>query len=241
MVSASREPAVLQYGARIFVQYCLGCHSLSFVHYRDLQSMGISAQNVQSVFVPYHGHRADAMLSALSDRDAQQWFSGVVPPDLSLESRFRGVRWLYEFLTAFYRDSEQPMGWNNAVLPSVRMPNVFYAEQGSRERTCVQDHRMPASEQWVRESMLMDSAGNRYSSLVKLDHAVYPEVTCHFGKSVGGSMNDQQYHHMVYALVSFLAYVAEPYVALREKVGFCILPFLLLLSFLLYCLVRRCR
>ena len=57
----------------------------------------------------------------------------MVPPDLSVIARSRGVDWLYTYMRSFYRDPTTPTGWNNTVFPNVAMPHVLWQLQGARE------------------------------------------------------------------------------------------------------------
>ena len=41
------DPAALQNGAKLFVNYCLNCHGLSFVRYNRLTELGLTDQQVR--------------------------------------------------------------------------------------------------------------------------------------------------------------------------------------------------
>jgi ubiquinol-cytochrome c reductase cytochrome c1 subunit len=84
-------------GARLFGDYCAGCHAL---RYFDKHPVSMPAE------------------------DARRWF-GQVPPDLSLIATTRGRDWLMAYLGGFYPDAHQPFGTNNALLPGLMMPNPF--------------------------------------------------------------------------------------------------------------------
>lgn len=118
----------LQRGARLFVNFCLGCHSAQYVRYnrigRDLQLS--DDQLVNNLM--FTGERPfDTMTIAMPSEDAANWF-GKVPPDLSLMSRARGTDYLYTFLRSFYIDENGAS--NNKVLPMTSMPNVLWELQG---------------------------------------------------------------------------------------------------------------
>ncbi len=41
------DPAALQNGAKVFVNYCLNCHGASFVRYNRLTELGLTEQQVR--------------------------------------------------------------------------------------------------------------------------------------------------------------------------------------------------
>ncbi len=115
----------LQNGAKLFVNYCLGCHSAKYVRYeRIAQDLEIDLEDLQANLM-FTGEKAgDPLTIALSPDMAKQWF-GAAPPDLSLEARLRGSDWVYGYLTGFYADESRPFGYNNKVFPLVGMPHVM--------------------------------------------------------------------------------------------------------------------
>src|SRR6202167_3345912 len=102
----------LQRGARNFMNYCSGCHSLTYVRYNRL---------AQDLKIPEHELTANLMftstkpfdgINSAMPADAADWF-GKQPPDLSLIARERGVDYLYSYLKGYYVDNTRPWGVNN--------------------------------------------------------------------------------------------------------------------------------
>ncbi len=126
------DEASLQRGARIFVNYCLSCHSASYMRYNRMgRDLGISDELVKENLLFAAEKVGDPMKAVMPKDDAKLWF-GVAPPDLSLIARSRKPAWLYTYLRSFYRDSRSPSGWNNTVFPHVAMPHVLYEWQGDQ-------------------------------------------------------------------------------------------------------------
>ncbi len=122
----------LQRGARIFVNYCLSCHSASYMRYNRMgHDLGISDELVKENLLFAADKVGDLMKAVMPADDAKDWF-GVAPPDLSDEARYRGPDWIYTYLRSFYRDPKTISGWNNVVFPHVAMPNVLYEWQGEQ-------------------------------------------------------------------------------------------------------------
>lgn len=122
----------LQRGAKLFMNYCSGCHSLKFVRFNTMaKDIGIvdSSNQVLEKAVKenliFSGDKVgDVIETAMAKADGANWF-GISPPDLSLEARLRGANWIYTYLRNFYADPSKTWGVNNRVFPDVAMPNVL--------------------------------------------------------------------------------------------------------------------
>ena len=120
----------LQRGARIFVNYCTGCHSAAYMRYNRIGAdLGISEEVLKSNFMFGTDKTGNTMDSAMKGPDAIRFF-GVAPPDLSVIARSRGADWLYEYFLTFYRDPARPTGVNNLKFKDVAMPHVLWELQG---------------------------------------------------------------------------------------------------------------
>ena len=119
-------------GAKTFVKYCLGCHSLKHIRYQRIAlDFGIDEKKMLSDIAPQGATIYEQMHTAMNAHDSQKWF-GVQPPDLSLIARSRGADWLYTYLKSFYVDPTKPLGANNLIFKDVGMPNVFWQLQGEQ-------------------------------------------------------------------------------------------------------------
>lgn len=119
----------LQNGAKLYINYCLGCHSAKYVRYeRIAQDLEIDIDNLKNNLMFTGEKVGDPLTIALPPEQAKTWF-GATPPDLSLEARLKGADWVYAYLTGFYHDESRPFGYNNKVFPSVGMPHVLEGMQ----------------------------------------------------------------------------------------------------------------
>ena len=131
------DQAALQNGAKIFVNYCLSCHGLSFVRYNRLTELGLSEQQVRENLMFTADKIGEQMRVAARPAEQKQWF-GVNPPDLTLVARARasgdgsGADWLYTYMRSFYRDDQRQTGWNNTLFANVGMPHVLWELQGQQ-------------------------------------------------------------------------------------------------------------
>jgi ubiquinol-cytochrome c reductase cytochrome c1 subunit len=133
------DTASLQRGARIFVNYCLSCHSAAYMRYNRMgHDLGISEELVKENLLFAADKVGDLMKAVMPPDDAKLWF-GVAPPDLSLITRARKPAWVYTYLRSFYRDPESHSGWNNVVFPHVAMPHVLNEWQGDQRAVFKKD------------------------------------------------------------------------------------------------------
>ena len=124
----------LQNGAKLFINYCVSCHSAEFMRYnRMAKDLGLSTEMVEKNLMFASDKIGDTMTIAMRPDDAEQWF-GVPPPDLSVISRSKGVDYLYSFLNGFYADPSRPTGVNNHYYPNTAMPHVLWELQGLQDK-----------------------------------------------------------------------------------------------------------
>jgi ubiquinol-cytochrome c reductase cytochrome c1 subunit len=124
------DQASLQRGARLFFNYCVGCHSLKFQRYsRMAEDLGLTEQEVMENLNFTGAKFGEPVISHMPAEMAQQWF-GKAPPDLSLVVRARTADWVYGYLNSFYIDPSRPVGWNNTVFPNASMPFPLWELQG---------------------------------------------------------------------------------------------------------------
>ena len=119
----AHDVASLQHGAKLFVNYCLNCHSASYMRYNRLADLGLSEAQIRDNLMFTADKVGETMKTVMPAKESKSWF-GVAPPDLSVVARSRGADWLYTYLRTFYRDAKTPTGWNNAVFPNVGMPHA---------------------------------------------------------------------------------------------------------------------
>lgn len=123
--SASGNAASIQRGARDFMAYCSGCHSLKYLRYNRLGAdLGISDDLLKANLIFDGSKPGEQIQTAMPAKPAEAWF-GRTPPDLTLETKARGADWVYSYLKGFYLDPTRPLGVNNLYLPGVSMPAVL--------------------------------------------------------------------------------------------------------------------
>lgn len=196
-VDVENKPS-LQRGAKLYMNYCSGCHSLKYLRYnRMAEGLGLVGFDGQvdddllkSNLIFTEATLTDPIRIALPPEDAKQWF-GVVPPDLSLIAREKGPEWLFTYLKSFYSDNSRPFGTNNLLKPGVAMPNVL-------------------------ESLIGEVALEQDTK----------ECSAHLSWTKEGGLPQAHMDHLLQDLVTFLVYVGEPAQTVRYRLGWFVMAFL---------------
>ena len=203
------DMAALQNGAKLFVNYCLNCHSAAFMRFNRLQDIGLTEQQIKDNLLVTDSKVGDTMKAAIDPQQAKAWF-GANPPDLTVIARSRagasgtGADYLYTYMRTFYKDEDKPTGWNNLVYPNVGMPHVMWDLQGDRR---------PIFEE-VKENG-------------KVAHVFKGK----WEQRKPGTMTSQQYDEAVGDLANYLQWMGEPVQNTRVRVGVWVLLFLGVFTF----------
>ncbi|GAA4406936.1 cytochrome c1 [Quisquiliibacterium transsilvanicum] len=229
------EQAALQNGAKLFVNFCLNCHGASSMRYNRLMDIGLSEEQIKKNLLFSADKVGEPMKISMDPVDAKVWF-GAQPPDLSVIARARasgagsGADWLYTYLRAYYRDASRPIGWNNAVFPSVGMPHVLWEMQGSRGAT-IEDIKAVKDEGGATTGfqkivVSFDTDGNRTEVKEKVDGHPHEGTTVTLGKAEGGSLSAARYDEEVADLVAYITFMSDPSAQARTRMGVWVLLFL---------------
>ena len=178
----------LRHGARLYADYCLGCHSMKYQRYsRMAHDLGLSDSEVKKDFLHGEGKITDVMKVSLKKSLGEKWF-GVSPPDLSLVVRARGADWVYTYLRSFYQDPKRSNGDNNLVFKDVAMPNALWELQGIRKAVYAADGETVARLETVQKGRMNEKEFNRaVADLVNfMAYAAEPAQLerAHYGKYV---------------------------------------------------------
>ena len=201
----------LQRGARNFMNYCSGCHSLKYLRYNRLATDLKIPESELAADLMFTSDKAFDTVNSSMPKDSEAWF-GKAPPDLSLMARERGPDYLYSYLKGFYVDKTRPWGVNNLYLPSAAMPDVL-AELHGLQKPVFKNEQ--------------DERGNARMVLVGAD-AMTP-----------GSMKPEEYDQFVRDTVNFLDYAGEPVKNKRQSMGVFVTLFLLVFFAFAYLLKKE--
>ena len=205
--------ASLQNGAKLAVNFCMGCHSFKYSRWERVANDICIPNQLMLDNMVFTGQKIGELMDIAMPADsAKEWF-GATPPDLTLVARSRKPEWVYTYLLQFYADPSRPLGVNNKVYKDVGMPHALLDLQGLPE--CAPGPVLASNggikrDLMTGEDILDDPCGNY--NIIK-----------------AGTMNEEEYKAAVYDLVNFLTYVAEPMAEERKHIGRLVLLFLLLL------------
>lgn len=202
--------ASLQRGAKLYMNYCMGCHSLSYQRYkRTADDIGLTEDEMKNHLIfttDKYGEptKIGSLMENTMDAEYAEASFGAAPPDLTLIARSRGTDWLYTYLRTFYYDPERPLGANNTTFPNVGMPHVLADLQGWKKPIYDDNHKVTGFET-IKE----------------------------------GTMSEKEYDAAMLDLVSFLDYMGEPAKLVMGKIGGWVLTFLFLFGILAYALKKE--
>jgi ubiquinol-cytochrome c reductase cytochrome c1 subunit len=206
----SFDPAAAQRGFQIYSEVCANCHSMRYLHYRDLSGIGLNPEAIKAVAaavtvpqgfddqgVPKEGPATPASQFRSpfpNDIAARATNNGALPPDLSLIVNAREGEYDYIF----------------ALLNGyVDAPADFPMQEGMYYNKAYPGHQIamprPLSDGQIT---FADNSGN----------------------------NTEQ---MARDLVTFLSWAANPEMVERKQMGVRIVLFLILLTGLSYAVKRR--
>jgi ubiquinol-cytochrome c reductase cytochrome c1 subunit len=233
------DPAALQRGARLFVNYCLNCHGASQMRWNRLRDIGLDETQIKAQLI-FSGQKVGEMMTvAMNPRDAKVWF-GKAPPDLSVIIRARnteehhGTDYVYTLLRSFYRDRSTLTGWNNAVYPNIAMPNILWQRQGPRVATITRteweehpaaDAKQGSVRELVKSVNVFDADGYLQTTKAVLADGT-PGTSVSYEPSdpkAAAAVDDE-----VADLVAFLNWMSEPGAATRYRIGIWVMGFLVI-------------
>ena len=205
--------ASLQNGAKLAVNFCMGCHSFKYSRWeRVATDIGIPHQLMLDNMI-FTGQKIGGLMDIAMPADkAKDWF-GATPPDLTLVARSRSPEWVYTYLKNFYADPTRPLGVNNKVFKDVGMPHALLDLQGLPE--CAPG------------PVLAANGGIKRDLMTGADILDDPCGTFQINQL--GTLSVEEYDSAVYDLVNFLTYISEPMAEQRKHIGKMVLLFLLLL------------
>ena len=202
----------LQRGAKIFINYCLSCHSAAYMRYNRMgQDLSISDDVLKENLMFGAEKVGDVMSISMRQEDSINYF-GVIPPDLSVIARSRGADWLYTYFKTFYKDDSRPFGVNNLVYKDTAMPHVLWELQGEQHLVS-------------KESIAAVYYDPSYSDFLEL---VSP-----------GKLTEKEYDRTVRDLVNYLVYMGEPIKLKRTMIGVWVMFYLFVFLLIAYMLKKE--
>ncbi len=205
------DKASLQNGAKLYQNYCLGCHQMQYQRYsRTFKDLGIP-EDLGAEHLMFTGEKVGDHITNAMPADYAENAFGVLPPDLTNVARVRGANWLYTYLRTFYVDDSRPFGVNNKVFPTVGMPHVLQELQGVPYR--------------AYETRLVDGESAEVYVGIRTDGS--------------GELSTEEYDRAVADLVNYLVYTGEPSKLESHALGTKVLIFIFIFFVLAYFLKKE--
>lgn len=229
----AQNPASLQNGARLFANYCIGCHGASLVRWNRLQEIGLTDAQIQQYLIFGDQKVGDTIRNAAASPDQKRWF-GKTPPDLSVITRARtssghaGTDYIYTLLRGYYRDASSPTGWNNVAYPSIAMPHIFWQEQGPREAKIefTEARKEPKTGAVQHVHVVTVYEPNGTSSRTETPVATHGAEGISYAFKPLSPDKARRFDADAADLVAFLAFITDPTAGKRVQIGVWVLLFL---------------
>jgi len=204
------DRAALQRGYQVYKEVCAGCHSMQYLHFRDLNALGFNADEVKALAAGYEvtdgpndqgemfkrpGQPSDRFVSPFpNEKAARAANGGAFPPDLTLMTKARehGADYVYALLTGY---KDPPAG---VTLQQGMNYNVYF----------------PGSQ--IAMPPPLNDGGVVYADGTKADVA-----------------------QMARDVTTFMSWAAEPEMEARKQMGIKAILFLIVLTGLLYAVKRK--
>jgi len=253
--SGDRLTISMQSGMQVYMNNCMGCHSLDFQRYnRAAKDLEIPEQLVIDNLMFTAEKIGDPMSNNMPKASAENWF-GTAPPDLSLIARARKPQWLYNYLRGFYKDDSRPYGVNNTVFKDVGMPHALEVMQGVQDKseevkslenniayahgdiaTAKAKIKSGDSSDALEETInkAEETIHHAEAKLVKLSNSGE-----YFTLIKEGQLSPAEFDHSMADLVNFLEYVGEPIKRERQGMGVWVLLFIVGFGFVSYLLKKE--
>jgi ubiquinol-cytochrome c reductase cytochrome c1 subunit len=236
----SHDIASLQNGAKLFVNYCLNCHTAGYMRYNRLEDLGLTETQIKDNLI-FTGVKVGELMQVAMDRkDAKEWF-GVAPPDLTVTARSRssaagsGADWIYTYLRSFYRDPSRPSGWNNLVFPNVAMPHVLWQLSGQQQ---LKSESFESEHAAIAELIATKGVAQLEETHEAKDGKHTTRYVLKTLTPGAGALSQVAYDKAVADLVNYMNYMAEPARLQRRQIGIYALLLLGVLFLLVFALKK---
>jgi cytochrome c1 len=225
------DPATLKRGAKVAIDVCMGCHSIKYIKYDHLRSLGYSEAEVKDFAAANDKTKKDPMISGLSPTDANDSY-GIEPPDLSLMTKARKGYEDYTYAILVGYLSEEEAGKVEAAIADEKLsPEEITDLAGAL-------HMDPHQPKKIEEAVKRIQNGSIFNKYFPGHFFAMPQPIADGAVEFeDGAKNDL--HHLAKDVTAFLAWAAEPTQEQRKSTGMLVMLYLVVLTALLYAVKRR--
>ena len=225
------DTAQLQRGYQVYREVCSNCHSMHFMSFRNLAQAGgpsFSASQVKALAETFKvqdgpndagdmfdrpGRASDPFPSPFANEQAARAANGgALPPDMSVLAKARDIEapWYAFLLGPFNQYQEQGTDYIHAILNGyVDPPKDFKLPQGKYYNAYFPGHAISMPKP-LSDGQVAYTDGS-------------PQTVAQYSRDV----------------TAFLAWVAEPKLDQRKRMGLTVVVFLIVFASLLYVIKRR--
>jgi len=203
------DRAAAQRGLQVYQEVCANCHSLNLAYYRDLAGIGLSADQIKAI-------AAAVTVPTIGD-DGQPAERPAEPQD--------------HFRKPFPNEKAARAAMNGALPPD--LSDIVKAREGGADYV----YAIPTGYADPPAGMTMGD-GMNYNTYFP-GHQIAMPQPLHDGQVTYADGTKASIEQETHDVVTFLAYVANPEMEQRHRIGVKIVLFFLLLTGLTYAMKRK--
>lgn len=225
------DNAALKRGAQVAVGVCMGCHSIKYIKFDHLRSIGFTEAEVAELAESQGRGKKDRLISPLGDEGAKESF-GIVPPDLSLMTKARkGYEdYTYGILTGYVSAEEAELV--ERVLEDEAISEAEVVELASAL------HLNAHHPEHVREVAHRIANGENFNKYFPGNFFAMPKPLDD-GAVEYADGTESSLPQLSKDVTTFLAWAAEPTQVDRKESGIRVILYLILLTVMFYAVKRR--
>lgn len=225
------DDATLKRGAQVVVEVCLSCHSVKYLKFDALRSIGMSETQVRQLAESKGKTKKDALLSDTDAQTAKESY-GVVPPDLSLivKARKGYEDYTHAILNGYLSPEE------SAQVDAAMQDDAISDEEAKQLAATL--HLTTHDPKKVKEIAGRIKAGDNFNKYFPGHFLAMPAPIAE-GQVTYADGTQSSMANLTKDAVTFLAWASEPIQTERKSIGIKVEIYLLILTVMLYAIKRR--
>lgn len=222
----------LKRGAQVVTEVCMGCHSVKYIKFDQLRTIGFNESEVAALAESQGKTKKDKMITELSDEDAKDSFN-IIPPDLSLMTKARKgyENYTYAILTGYLSEEE------TAMIEAANEDGKLSDDE--IKQIAEKLHLDPHNPEKVKQVLARIEAGGSFNKYFPGNFFAMPQPLNADAVEYPEGSPEATLEQLSHDTVSFLAWASEPKQTERKSLGIRVLLYLVVFTALMYALKRR--
>ncbi|OSM06948.1 cytochrome c1 [Magnetofaba australis] len=228
------DVAQIKRGAQVATEVCLGCHSIKYIKFDHLRSVGLSEADVNALAETAGKNKKDFMITELAPEDAKESY-GTVPPDLSLMTKARKgyENYVYGILTGYLNEEEAAK-----VEEANEDGEITDAEAEELAHVLHMSAHGAEGKEKIRQAVARIANGDNFSKYFPGNFFAMPQPLMADAVEYADG-TEATLPQLSEDVTAFLAWASEPKQTERKEAGVKVVLYLVVLTAMLYAVKRR--